>query len=115
MELDGSQMTNVVASGLVSACSLVFVLVYGLTAPWWKSAIGRHMMAFSAAIGLLCLYTVLITVWSEGLPATLLRSARVALLIAIGVLLLQRTSLAYKAQHQPSRDPGGSPPPRTGV
>ncbi|TXS39703.1 hypothetical protein EAO77_36160 [Streptomyces sp. t39] len=111
MELDGSQMTNVVISGLVSACALVFILVYGLTAPWWRSPIGRHMMAFSAAIGLLCLYTVLITVWSEGLPATLLRSARVGLLIAIGVLLLQRTALAYKAQHPPTGDAGSTPPP----
>lgn len=86
------------ASGLVFVAAAGFVVAYAVLAPWRRSEVGRHVMGFSAAVGALGLYTVLVTVWPDGTVATVLRVARVLLLIALAGLLVQRTRLLIRAQ-----------------
>ncbi|MFF4489402.1 hypothetical protein ACFY0F_23385 [Streptomyces sp. NPDC001544] len=99
---------NAVMSALGFLACTVFVVVYHLTATWWRSEVGRNQMSFAAAIGLLCLYTVLATVWrSDECALVVLRSIRIVAVAAVIVLMVQRTWLLLKAQRE-SRD-------RTGV
>ena len=51
------------ALGLVP--SLGFVLLYGLTSPWWRSAGGRHLMSFAIAAFLLFLWGFLTLLLDE--------------------------------------------------
>jgi hypothetical protein len=92
------QWANSGASGLVAVTAAVFVVAYEVLAPWRRSEMGRHVMAFSAAVGLLGIYTVLLMVWPHGAAAAGLRVARVVLLVALAGLLMQRTRLLIRAQ-----------------
>lgn len=105
--LSVDQWVNVVMSALAFLACATFAIVYHVQAPWWRSTTGWNLMGFAGAVGLLCLYTVLITLWPEGCAATVLRSCRTAVLLAIAILMIQRTRMVIRAQHEP-RD-------RTGV
>jgi hypothetical protein len=112
--MDSAQMANTAASGLVALACAVFAIVYHRHAPWRSTPVGRHLMTFTAAIGALGAYTVAITLWSYGAPATVLRTARTVLLVIIALLVMQRTHMVLRAQHQgamnhPPDQPG--PPP----
>ena len=107
MEVD--QWVNVGGSLLAFLACTVFVVTYHIQAPWWRSRIGRNLMAFAAAIAALFLYTILITLWPEGCVATVLRSLRTAVAVAVVLLMIQRTRLVIRAQHPPKQQD------RTGV
>lgn len=99
------QLVNTLASGLVVACSALFMVTYQLKAPWRASSVGRHLMAVAGTIGALGLYTILISVWPTGEVAAVLRTARTVLLIAIAALMVQRTLFVVRAQRR-ARDHG---------
>lgn len=98
--MDSAQLANTTASGLVTLCCLTFAIVYHVTAPWRSTAVGRHLMAFTLAIGALAAYTILITIWPDGPAATVLRGLRTTLLVVIAALVLQRTHMVLRAQHK---------------
>ncbi len=98
--MDSAQLANTFASALVALCCLVFAVVYHLHAPWRSTPVGRHLMAFTLAIGALASYTVLVTIWPDGVTATILRSLRTTLLVVIAGLVMQRTHMVLRAQHQ---------------
>lgn len=98
--MDCAQLANTAASGLVTLACLVFALVYHRHAPWRSTAVGRHVMTFTLAIGALGAYTVAITLWDHGAPATVLRSMRTLLLLVIAALVVQRTRMVLAAQHR---------------
>ncbi|MYU30721.1 putative phage holin [Streptomyces reticuli] len=98
---------NVSASVLATLACAVFVATYHVKAAWWRSEVGRNLVGFAAAVGALCLYTVLVTVWPTGCVAVVLRALRTLVLLAVGLLMVQRTRLLLRAQRE-SRD-------RTGV
>lgn len=92
---------NAAMSALGMVACAVFVITYHLRATWWKSEVGRNQMAFAAAIGLLCLYTVLATIWqSDVCMLIVLRSIRTLVLAAVAGLMVQRTRLLIKAQRE---------------
>src|SRR3954471_20477109 len=93
-----AQWVNVVGSGLVAAAALAFVIAYAVSAPWWKSAVGRHVMTVTAAMGWLGVYTVLITVWPDGAAAAVLRVSRAVVILLLAGLLVQRTTMVVQAQ-----------------
>lgn len=90
---------NAVMSALGAVACGVFVTVYHLRATWWKTEVGRNQMSFAAAIGLLCLYTVLATLLQDDECAmVVLRSIRMVAVAAVIVLMVQRTRLLLRAQ-----------------
>jgi hypothetical protein len=89
---------NFVASGVAAVVCGTFVVVYHVRAPWWRSSTGRHLMAVGMALLLLFAYTVLITLWPDGCTAAVLRSVRTAVVLAIAVLMAQRTRMVLCAQ-----------------
>jgi hypothetical protein len=98
--LSVDQWVNVAASMLAVLACAGFVAAYHLHAPWWRSQVGRNLVGFAAAVGLLCLYTVLVTVWPDGCFAIVARALRTAVLLAVVALMMQRTRLLLKAQRE---------------
>jgi cation transport ATPase len=98
--MDFAQVMNVAASSLVALCSIVFAVVYHTHAPWRSTPVGRHLMAFTAAIGALGGYTVAITLWPDGTVATVLQFVRTLIMLLIAGLVLQRVRMVRTAQHQ---------------
>jgi cation transport ATPase len=113
--MDCAQLANTAVSGLVALTCIVFAVVYHRHAPWRSTAVGRHLMSFTVAIGALCAYTVAITLWPDGVPATVFRATRTALLLVIAGLVVQRTRMVLRAQHDGTlhdiHQPPGPPPP----
>ena len=107
-ELGVDAWMNVVMSGLGALACATFAVIYHVRATWWKSEVGRNQMAFAAVVGLLCLYTVLGTLW-QGDECVLLalRIGSMVIRAAVVALMVQRTRLFLKTQRE-SRD-------RTGV
>ncbi len=109
--MDCAQLANTAASGLVALCCAVFAVTYHRHAPWRSTAVGRHLMSFTLAIGALGAYTVLITVWDDGAPATALRAVRTLLLVLIAALVIQRTHMVLVAQHRDTSELEDEPDP----
>ncbi|WP_446458671.1 putative phage holin [Streptomyces rochei] len=108
--MDCAQLANLAASSLVALCSIAFGVVYHRYAPWRSTAVGRHIMTFTLAIGALGAYTVAINVWDHGLPALVFRTSRTLLLLVIACLVVQRTSMVVRAQQRRTRTNAGGPP-----
>jgi hypothetical protein len=98
------QWINIGASTLATIACLAFIVTYHAKAPWWRSDIGRNLMAFAAAVGLLCTYTVLASLYPDGLLLIILRAVRTITVLAIATLMVQRTRLLLQAQREPSGD-----------
>jgi hypothetical protein len=91
---------NVLASGMAALVCAAFAVIYHVRAPWWRSSTGRHLMAVGVSLALLFAYTVAITLWPTGCPAAVLRSIRTVVVLAIAVLMVQRTKMVLQAQKQ---------------
>ncbi|MGW0948443.1 putative phage holin [Streptomyces sp. NPDC002623] len=100
IEMDSAQLANFYASGLVALCAVIFAIVYQLHAPWRDSAFGRHVMIFTLTVGAVFSYTVVVSIWPDGLVATVMRIARVLLALGIAGLIIQRTRMVLSAQHR---------------
>ncbi|MFM9652746.1 putative phage holin [Streptomyces galilaeus] len=104
-ELSIDQWANVAASMMASAVCAVFVVTYHVRATWWRTNVGRNLMGLPAAIGALCLYTVLVSFWPDGCFAIVMRGVRTAVIVGISVLMAQRIRMLLKAQRQHRDDP----------
>ena len=103
-----AQILNLAASALVALFAAVFIVTYHVLAPWRRTVMGWHLMLFTGAIGLLGLYTIVVTFTGlDGAPATVLRYARTAVLMLVAALIAQRTWMVWAAQH-PRRTPDGT-------
>ncbi|MET9445466.1 hypothetical protein [Streptomyces sp. NPDC006610] len=105
-DLSADQWLNSIMSALAFLACATFAVVYHAKAPWWRSTTGWNLMGFAGAVGLLCLYTVLITLWPEGCTAVILRSVRTAVVLAIIILMIQRTAMVIRIQHEPRKRTG---------
>lgn len=107
-DLGVDEWVNVAASTLAALACAAFAVTYHLRVTWWRSEVGRNLMAFAAAVGALCVYTVLATfLQGDDCALIALRSFRTVVVLAVAVLILQRRRILLKAQRE-SRD-------RTGV
>jgi len=99
--MEWSQVANAAASAAVAVAAGAFVGIYAWLAPTWhRSEAGRHVMAMSATLGALGVYTVLATIWPRGPVVTVLRIARVVIIMAVAGLLIQRTRMVVRAQRK---------------
>lgn len=99
-DLSIDELANLAASMLATLVCAAFVITYHLRARWWRSNLGRNQMGLPAAVGALCLYTVLVSLWPDGCLAIVLRGVRTALVLGISVLMLQRRRLVLQAQRE---------------
>lgn len=77
-----------------------FVLLFHLRARWWRTDLGRDQMGPPAAIGALCLYTILASLWPDGCAAIVLRGVRTAIILGITVLMTQRIRMILQARRE---------------
>ncbi|MFJ4617437.1 hypothetical protein [Streptomyces sp. NPDC088812] len=104
-ELSTDQWVNVAASMLATAVCTAFVVIYHLRARWWRTDLGRNQMGLPAAIGALCLYTVLVSIWPDGCFAIVMRGVRTLIILGISVLMAQRIGMLLKAQRDHHNQP----------
>ena len=88
---------NVALALIISGgiASTLFVLIYGLRAPWWRSKEGWNLFGFTATIALLLDLTVVAHFWG---PFPGLRWIALAIYAAIAVFMWQRLWLMLRAQ-----------------
>ncbi|MEV7140780.1 putative phage holin [Streptomyces tauricus] len=99
-DLSVDQWVNVAASMLAAAVCGAFVVLFHLRARWWRTDLGRNQMGLPAAIGALCLYTILVSLWPDGCFAIVLRGVRTAIVLTITVLMAQRIRMMLQAQRE---------------
>ncbi|MEU3507970.1 hypothetical protein ABZ733_08560 [Streptomyces longwoodensis] len=97
------QWVNVASSVLGAVVCAAFVVIYHLLATWWRTEIGRNVMALVAAVGALLLYTVVVSLWPDGCVAMVLRWVRSCIVLAIAAVVAQRIHVLVRVQRE-SRD-----------
>jgi hypothetical protein len=83
--------------------ALLFCLLYHLSAPWWRSAEGRHLMSFTGGLGLVfgwLAYRSVTTAPGDAHPAE--ETARTCVYLSLAVLLLWRLGLLWRRQIHPA-------------
>lgn len=98
--MGADQWVNVAGSAMAALACLAFVVTYHLKTTWWRSETGRNLMGLPAAIGLLFLYTVLVSLWPDGCFAIVLRSVRTLLAVVVSGLMVQRLRILLRAQQE---------------
>lgn len=99
-EMGVDMWVNMIASALATLVCAAFVVTYHVKTTWWRSGTGRNLMGLPAAIGLLFLYTVLVTLWPDGDFAVVMRGVRTLLALAISALIAQRIRILLRAQRE---------------
>lgn len=95
------EWVNVAGSVLAALACAAFAATYHRRVTWWRSDVGRNLMAFAAAVCALCVYTVLATLLKGDECALMaLRSFRTVVLLAVAVLMMQRRRLLIRAQRE---------------
>lgn len=77
--------------------AIAFCGLYTAVAPWWRSSEGRHLMTFTAVIGIAFGWIAFRMVTGFGSPQWL-EVVRVAILGALAVLLVWRLLMLIRAQ-----------------
>lgn len=100
------QWSNTVGSMVAAAGCLLFVIVYHLRVTWWRSDVGRNLMALGAVLAALFFYTVVVSVWPDGCLAMVLRWVRTAIAVSVAVIMVQRTRILLRTQRENRRRTG---------
>lgn len=86
-----------------------FVVLYHRSYRWWRNEFGRHLVSFSACLGLFLTYYLVLAFW-PGMPwRTHIRTALFTLLAAVIVwrlVLFGRVSAALDKTERSDQDPG---------
>lgn len=80
------------------AATIVFLGLYGLRSRWRDNPVGRHVMFWSAAAGVLDVSWLLLLIWQQPWLMYLLLAAQAL----VGLVTWQRVWLVWRAQHSES-------------
>lgn len=86
-----------------------FVVLYHRAYRWWRNEFGRHLVSFSACLGLFLTYFVVLAFWPEmpwrmGLRIGLF--TLLTLVIVWRLVLFGRVSIALDKKERSDKDPG---------
>lgn len=91
------------AAFTAAGSALLFCLLYHLSARWWHSAEGRHMMWFTALLGLVFTFSSYRITVAQAKPLpTGDEIARTIIFWLVALSLLWRLHLLYRAQIRPA-------------
>jgi hypothetical protein len=94
--------TGLLFSG--AALALLFVGWYGLSAAWYRTEAGRHMIAFTAALFLaLGLTAANVMGWTRSLGLTANLIVQNLVLLLINLVILWRIWIFFRAQYRRTR------------
>lgn len=92
---------SLLAGGLAAT---VFVALYHLSARWWASEEGWHLMAFTGALGAVLDFVAARTLATPPRPTGItVEAIRLAIYALVAVLLLWRLWMLYRIQIRPRR------------
>ncbi|MFG3585419.1 hypothetical protein [Streptomyces sp. NPDC047990] len=94
------QWVNVAGAALAAVVCAAFVITHHVKTTSWRSETGRNLTGFPAAVGVLFLYTVLVSFWPDGCFAMVMRRVRTLLTLSISGLIVQRIRILLKAQRE---------------
>lgn len=86
--------------GLVSA--VAFCGLYHLTAPWWRSAEGRHLMSFTGGLALILSWLGYRSIFAAPPPTTGDEVGRTIVYTVVAVLMVWRVALLWRRQIRPA-------------
>ncbi len=98
------QWLNMAASSVATAACALFVIVYHLRVTWWRSDVGRNLMALAVVLVALFAYTVLVSLWPDGCLAMVLRRVRTVVALAVAWIMVQRTRMFLREQRRHRED-----------
>lgn len=87
----------------------LFVFLYHRAYRWWRNEFGRHLVAFSASLGLFLTYYCVLAVWPSMPWRVGIRTALFtlfALVIVWRLVLFGRVSVALDKNDRSDKDPG---------
>jgi hypothetical protein len=82
------------------ACSAVFAAGYTVIAPWWRSAVGRAMVAMDAALMVLLLPSALHYAIGLNVANPFFRGYYVGSLVLTGMIALWRLWVIWREQRR---------------
>lgn len=89
------------------AASTAFVVLYHLSARWWRSEEGWHLMGFTGALALILDFVTWRTLTTAPRVAGLgIEIARLAIFALVAALLVWRLWMLYRIQIRPRRRTG---------
>lgn len=94
------QLINGLASGLVMAVSLVFIISYTILARWYKSSTGRFLMIKAVGICLTGAITVSLTLQDFTVGSDWLRIAQAGLWTIIAAAYAHHVWLMWRVQRK---------------
>ena len=84
------------------AAGLLFCLAYHLSARWWASAEGRHLMSFTAALTLIIGWLAYRSITAARSLSTADQYTRTGVYVIVAALLTWRLVLLWRRQIHPS-------------
>lgn len=81
--------------------ALGFCGLYHLSAPWWRSAEGRHLMSFTGGLALIFSWLVYRSFVAPAPPSAGDEVGRMSVYLVVAVLLLWRLELLWRRQIWP--------------
>lgn len=86
-----------------AVCGVLFVVLYALTAPWYRSEEGAHLMAFTGYLTVVLGYIAVTTVTRVAAPS--LPLPRAFVFGGLAALMIWRLSILIRAQIRHRRTP----------
>jgi len=83
--------------------ALLFVILYAKTQPWWRSAVGRHLMSFMAVCAVVLSLVIVSAIFGREYPGHLF--VRAAAWIAINFIFWWRLAILVKVVLKKYPDP----------
>lgn len=80
----------------------LFVAAYALSAPWWRSAEGWHLMSFTGALTLICGWLAYRSIYTPRTLSGPEEWTRATVYLVVAALLVWRLSLLWRRQIAPS-------------
>jgi hypothetical protein len=95
LELAGNALVVV-----TTVLAWVFVVMYHVLAPWWRSEVGRHIMTYSALVAAVLTLSVVRMIGGAGLNTPWFGVVRLVVFAGVPVAISWRIAILWRAQRR---------------
>ncbi|WP_141576108.1 hypothetical protein [Actinomadura sp. WMMA1423] len=95
-------LAGTIALWLALASAVAFCGLYHLTAPWWRSGEGRHLMSFTGGLALILSWLAYRSIFAAPPPTAGDEVGRTAVYSVVAVLMVWRVGLLWRRQIRPA-------------
>ena len=97
------QLAGNIVVTIAAVLGWIFVVQYHLSAPWWRSEMGRHMMTYSAVVAAVLTLSVVRIVGGAGLDTPWFVLLRLIVFCGVPVAIGWRIVILWRAQRRDGR------------